>query len=928
MSLAPSFNPSGRPRWLDGGAAGLGESLMAGVVIAAMNALLPLRLSLPELIFCWLAWPIGLAVGRGLTARVGPGWIRWLAATLVSAGFLLLLSRHAVPALTPPRALFAAGAMGVLVFAWRAWLRWVRPPDRTTVGEALRLISVLGVSAWAIVPFFTADPVGGVDARWYSRMLTDFIAQWRAGVFPVFTGQGEFAYNGGIHPFRTAPFFQYCAGIWDTLTWHALTPLALQHLAVVTCALAGGLGMYAALTALAPARRWAAVAVAVIYVTSPAFLGAIYSAELYMTFMAVGVLPAFVYGQVRVTQERGEDGWPWLAAGLALVWVCHAGVAVFCTLATLLIQGGRFLLTEQPAKEWRRAVAAGILFLLLGFYYFVSMAELKGVTQEPSLPVALQLTGVALALAGLVRGVFWRQRVAWMWLAVGLVLLLRTQPAWLWVVAGAALFGGIVAVLARRWHWFDPREQAWALLTGGLIAAAGLIQWRWGGNFPTANQGSLEQLRRYADSVPGFISPIMDRAHPYQPGFGVLVLLLAVTWSALADGALRARLFVIPLWLLVLSCRPVPGLSEFWVAHFPLAFVEVTNFPLDYRLFPALVGLTCGAGFMWVADWADRRPTAYRVVCGFFLLLALQGACQAWTYVKSGWSITDHQAQAEGQSRSESAVLSRYAYDHRRIPDYFSNGNTDARLESRLFDETWHRLLVGPDATARQMETAGSDQQLIAAVPDPLAPTWLALSPHLTLAPGEHLLLRFEFRARPYAGYLFVRSENMYREYYLPDSGWPRAFGTGPEESKVISLWNSGPTIEHVTLTFNRSEVPTKATDLSDFGQLTVSHFRPELAAIRTLSLIPYRVALTASENGWLETPRVFLPGYVATMDGRPIPVTASPQSLVSVPVTKGIHVVEVRFRGTFSLWTAWWVSALAWAGLLVAGLRRGLARA
>jgi hypothetical protein len=46
------------------------------------------------------------------------------------------------------------------------------------------------------------------------------------------------------------------------------------------------------------------------------------------------------------------------------------------------------------------------------------------------------------------------------------------------------------------------------------------------------------------------------------------------------------------------------------------------------------------------------------------------------------------------------------------------------------------------------------------------------------------------------------------------------------------------------------------------------------------------------------------------------------------VPVTKGIHVVEVRFRGTFSLWTAWWVSALAWAGLLAAGLRRGLARA
>jgi hypothetical protein len=70
-------------------------------------------------------------------------------------------------------------------------------------------------------------------------------------------------------------------------------------------------------------------------------------------------------------------------------------------------------------------------------------------------------------------------------------------------------------------------------------------------------------------------------------------------------------------------------------------------------------------------------------------------------------------------------------------------------------------------------------------------------------------------------------------------------------------------------------------------------------------------------EPGFLETPRVFLPGYVAKVNGRLVEVQESPQHLVMVPLASGRQAVELRFVGSTRLWTAWWLSALAWAGLL-----------
>jgi hypothetical protein len=203
---------------------------------------------------------------------------------------------------------------------------------------------------------------------------------------------------------------------------------------------------------------------------------------------------------------------------------------------------------------------------------------------------------------------------------------------------------------------------------------------------------------------------------------------------------------------------------------------------------------------------------------------------------------------------------------------------------------------------------------------EPTAPAWLNLAPRLTLAPGEHVLVRFEFLPKDYSGWLIIRSQHTYREYQLPDAGWRHAFGTGRERSKTLSLWNSGDTPEELSFSFQR---PAASGEFGDFARIFVSPYRPELSPVRTISLRPYRVEADLPTPGWLETPRAYLPGYVARVNGREVEPSLSPRWLMRVPLEAGRQVVELDYRGTFLFRLTWWISTAAWAGVLVWLVRR-----
>jgi hypothetical protein len=203
----------------------------------------------------FLAWVGWAPVGVWLRPRLSR-WQLWLA-HVAGPGLLLGVLHPFLPGgLTAGEAAFVLIAVASLALGLGVWLDRAHREGARTAGECVRLLLVLGVGAGAMAGFMTDRLIGGVDARWYAQMLADFVQQMRSGVFPVLVGQGEFAYNGAVHPFRSAPLLFQVSGILDLLTVRVLTPVALQHLSLVGFALLGAGGMYGLLVALASGRRW------------------------------------------------------------------------------------------------------------------------------------------------------------------------------------------------------------------------------------------------------------------------------------------------------------------------------------------------------------------------------------------------------------------------------------------------------------------------------------------------------------------------------------------------------------------------------------------------------------------------------------------------------------------------------------------------
>ena len=168
------------------------EILLAALALFAMDALAHLRLSVAAFVACWASWPVCLLAARGLRFwRAVPAWLLKLV-EVVGPGLLLdEVNERAGGRMTLAQMAYAVVLVACLVQVWRAWLAGAAGRGHAVAAEAIRLVIAGAAGVWAVLPFFTDRLMGGVDARWYAYKLADFVTQWRAGVFPVFLGQGS-----------------------------------------------------------------------------------------------------------------------------------------------------------------------------------------------------------------------------------------------------------------------------------------------------------------------------------------------------------------------------------------------------------------------------------------------------------------------------------------------------------------------------------------------------------------------------------------------------------------------------------------------------------------------------------------------------------------------------------------------------------------
>lgn len=675
---------------------------------------------------------------------------------------------------------------------------------------------LLLAGAWLLHPFASSRLIGTGDALWYANMLGDFVTQRRAGVFPVFIGQTDLAFNGAVYPLRVAPLYQHLAGTVDLVTGQRFGFYTLQHACVLICGFAGLFATYFSLAAMNPGGRWPACLLAILFLSCPGVLGTIYTQDLYMTWMTLPFLSLAVCGVVRSYEKDDLLAQGLIAGSLAALWLAHAPVALWMTFIVAASQVLRLGWFHRRRESWRFALIGAAVFALLAHYPFVSVASLDVPGAPPAVPSGLAESE---RIMDAIRGVF---------------------PAVLRPVSENARGLGDLQ-LGYAW---------WAALIFGAIVA-----WRRGTSWP---------LRLLVA--------------------GCLGLLLLLT--------------------------PVPGLTEWLWAHLPGQVVRITYYWPMHRFYLLLAVLLAAVVQL---GWRHLEPRWQRLLMIGLILGCGWSLWESRQFIRAGRERTASLEATLRSQRPENRLLMNHAYGlFPELPAYFSNGVMDHRAESRLLDLN----TLAPLAPANAPEPTARFSGVIDANPGVVV-----LRPTLRLEPDKRYELRFAFDGRDYAGILQFAGPTFFRQYILPQSGKALAFGSQPGNSPSLWLWTTASTTEEVTVRFIPTGPGARAGDYLDFAGFTLREANEAAIAVQTKSLLPYRAAVRAPAAAWLETPRMFIDGYTATVNGQPREVRRSPRGLVMMPVDPDAHEVALTYPGPWLLRLSYFATWVAWALLGVGGV-------
>ncbi|HVT73225.1 MAG TPA: hypothetical protein VHD61_08820 [Lacunisphaera sp.] len=390
---------------------------------------------------------------------------------------------------------------------------------------------------------------------------------------------------------------------------------------------------------------------------------------------------------------------------------------------------------------------------------------------------------------------------------------------------------------------------------------------------------SLASLR---DALRGEFQPYL--LHPdeagIQLGATLWVLFLAVAFVTLRRRRPGALLLLGLITLLLAYLIPLPPLAGPLWRLLPDRLLAMTPWPAQ-RLCPVI-----GAGILVAAAGMLREmsPAAGRGICGLLIAGLAYNAAELHALQHRAGLARLAPAAAGASLLPDNAELTRYAYAlFDEPPDYFTNGWADPEFETRV---------LGPDREIAQ-DNAGAVRAGTPAVP----PVTIAGAAGLDLAGAGEYLLDFEFTDHDSAGELTLQAGAIVRRYALPRSGGPLAFGSAPGCARAIPLRVPAGGI-HLTVA---STVPGVSLRARPVDRSTLP--------VRLEGLMPFTAAVRAAAGGYLETPRVFIAGYQATVNGARAEVRSSPNGLVMVPIPAGESRVVVSYPGPVALRLAWLLS-------------------
>ena len=400
--------------------------------------------------------------------------------------------------------------------------------------------------------------------------------------------------------------------------------------------------------------------------------------------------------------------------------------------------------------------------------------------------------------------------------------------------------------------------------------------------------------------------------------------LSAGLWCCLLLGFLGWRkggwgLRVLALASLSLLALLLPAVAGLMWAAIPGWVGQITDQWPAQCFFPILSALAPFAALLACERSWSRRPQVTKLVFGLLALSCLWSGWEARKFLLRAYRVGASPALSRRLIAGQSTVLSVYSYAMvAELPRYFSYGPVKPELQLHLLDGESLEIV---DTNQKALLSGRVPSEKIWTQAFTPVPGGAILQPELQLPEGRNYVFLFNFKGPPEPGTLVVSGHNFWREYPLPSSGGELAFGIGGDRSSVIGLHvpaEGGP--ESVAMRYVAASGSAARPLHADLG--IVSYASADLP-LRLLSLQPYRVEANAPHGGWLETPRIFIPGYQASLDGQAAAPERSPDGLVMLRVPPGKSTIELRYDGTTYLRVAFWMSFAGWLLLALVALVR-----
>jgi hypothetical protein len=345
-----------------------GEGLLIGLILWMGHKLDP---GLWPWILIWLGpvfWMSASKLFQPATPKLGLIFFGTLGCLIV----VLLAGADWLGASSRAGQIVGAAWVGIalIIYRWRLQMSAIEHPQKTAAaGENLRWISLAAAGVILLHPFLIPSLHGTGDALWYGTMLADMMAQIHAGVFPVFSGQSIYQFNGSIYPLRVAPAFHHAGALVDLLTGFTLGPVAVLNALLFSTGMLALAFTYLCLRALLPTSRWIGCALAILYLSCPGTLGLAFNTDLFMSWMTVPWLPVALLGSLASFNRTGYRPLLALAGGLGMLWWGHTPIALWMT---ILAAAGQIVRVWRDRKQKRLEIkpllAAAALFAALVAY--------------------------------------------------------------------------------------------------------------------------------------------------------------------------------------------------------------------------------------------------------------------------------------------------------------------------------------------------------------------------------------------------------------------------------------------------------------------------------------------------------------------------------------------------------------------------------